>query len=44
LARNAARAGRAAGATTQNNPVITSAEVKHQAHVAPITNGSKKVR
>ena len=28
----------------QNNKVITTAEVKHQAQVAPITKGSRKVR
>ncbi len=28
----------------KNNNVITMADVMHQAHVAPITNGSRKVR
>jgi len=35
---------RAGGRLSQNKAVMSRAEVKHQAQVAPMTNGSRKVR
>ena len=34
----------ASGAVAIRSRVMTTAEVKHQAHVAPMTKGSRKVR